>query len=111
MKSDDRKQRDNREQIEKRVIGAIVSFIEDNSTPINGQTDLAKIYDLDSFESAGLIFGLEEKFNISISNEDADKLFKTGTNGYGLPYICSAPVSGFVDYVASRLDITSKLDN
>ncbi|MEK6936187.1 MAG: acyl carrier protein, partial [Nanoarchaeota archaeon] len=90
---------DNRQQIEERVIGVITSFIGDKSILINGQTDLAKIYDLDTLESARLIFGLEDKFGISFPNEDADKLFKTEKNK-GIDYICSAPVKGFVDYVS-----------
>jgi len=93
---------DNRKQIEERVIDVITSFIGDKSILINGQTDLAKVYDLDTLESARLIFGLEEKFGISFPNKDADNLFKT-ENNKGIDYICSASVNGFVDYVASRI--------
>ena len=93
---------DNRKQIEEKVIGVIASFIGNNSILINEQTDLAKIYDLDTLESARFIFGLEDKFGMSFPNEDADRLFKT-ENNKGIEYICSAPVKGFVDYVVSRL--------
>ena len=92
----------NKQQIEEKVIGVISSFICDNSILIDEQTDLAKIYDFDALESARLIFGLEAKFGISFPNEEADSLFKTEKNK-GIDYICSAPVKGFVDYVANRL--------
>jgi|TARA_B100000959_G_scaffold236247_1_gene254961 acyl carrier protein len=57
-------------EIEKKITDALASYIKNRSIKIEGSSQLREELGLDSMDTIELVFQLEEKFNIQISDDD-----------------------------------------
>ena len=57
-------------EIEKKVTDALANYIKNRSIKIEGSSQLREELGLDSMDTIELVFQLEEKFNIQISDDD-----------------------------------------
>lgn len=94
------------EELEEAVVKSINAWAESRSYNgrIDRNSDLAKVYNLDSIETLDLVLTIEENFSICIPNRDIKKLFRQAPNGeYKLATISSyAPVSNLVSYIKKK---------
>ena len=57
-------------EIEIKITEALASYIKNRSIKIEGSSQLREELGLDSMDTIELVFQLEEKFNIQISDDD-----------------------------------------